>query len=864
LSARAIDHRAAPQHERYRTHRAVRALLELLAATKPLVLELDDLHWGDAGSVELVGALLRRPPAAPVLMALAMRPRQVPDRLAAALDRAHRDERLARVELGALSPGEARELLGEGVDSAMASAMYEESGGNPFYIEQLARVSGRGLHGVAPFEPSLGQLDVPPQVAGALAEELALLSDATRRVLEGAAVAGDPFEPELAATAAAASEAEAMSAIDELLRLDLVRNTDVPRRFRFRHPLVRRAVYQATPSGWQIGAHERCAQALRERGASPASRAHHIQRSAREGDPDAAAALSEAGEEASRLAPATAAHWFAEALRVLPANTPAAERIELLVARSRALTAAGRYTDSRAALLEALALAPDDSPALQAALARACAGVETNLGQQGQARDRLTSALQALPDQASPEAVAIMVDLTANALWRTEHGAMHELAERAVEAARNLGDAALTAAALAELALSQSLIGEPDHAASTLSEAEALVDSLADAELARHLEAAAWLPGVELYLDRYLEGEVHANRALALARATGQGEHFLLLAATLGGLLRQRGKLTDAAELLDSGIEAARLLGNTHALVWTLMGRSSAALRSGDVELALATAQESVELSENADSNFHAAEAAADLAAALLETGQAESAAELLLESAGGEELVYIGGSPRARYLEVLARCRLALGRHAEAERSAAAARAWAATVQLPMAAAWADRAAAAVELDTGDAAAAAELALLSAAAADRAGAPVEAALSRALAGTALARIGERDRATAELQRAARAFEDSGALRYRDAAEQELGKLGHRIHRRSARGRVDGTGLESLTARELQLARLVTDSKTNPQIAAELFLSQKTVETHLRNIFRKLNVTSRVELALAVERADSTARDAAH
>ena len=57
------------QHERYRAHRAVRALLERVAATRPLVLVLDDLHWADPGSVELVGALLRRPPAAPVLMA---------------------------------------------------------------------------------------------------------------------------------------------------------------------------------------------------------------------------------------------------------------------------------------------------------------------------------------------------------------------------------------------------------------------------------------------------------------------------------------------------------------------------------------------------------------------------------------------------------------------------------------------------------------------------------------------------------------------------------------------------------------------------------------------------------------------------
>jgi DNA-binding NarL/FixJ family response regulator len=173
------------------------------------------------------------------------------------------------------------------------------------------------------------------------------------------------------------------------------------------------------------------------------------------------------------------------------------------------------------------------------------------------------------------------------------------------------------------------------------------------------------------------------------------------------------------------------------------------------------------------------------------------------------------------------------------------------------MAVTWADRAAAAVELDAGDPARAADHALTSAAAADEAGAPVEAALSRTLAGRALAQTGERDRAATALQQAARVFERCGALRYRDEAERELRRLGHRIYRRTRPGDAESTGLESLTGRELQLARLVVDRKTNREIAAELFLSQKTVETHLRNIFRKVGVSSRVELARAVERAES-------
>ena len=855
LSSLATEHDLTLQHERYRTHRAVRALLERLADTRPVVLLLDDFHWADSASGELLGGLLRRPPAAGVLMAVAFRPRQLPERLSAALERAQRAGGLRRIELGGLTHAEARELLGEKVDAADATALYDESGGNPFYLEQLARSRDReGERFVS--DISLTGIGVPSAVAASLSEELALLSDPQRRVLEGAAAAGDPFEPELAAAAAGTTEASALDAIDEFLRLDLVRNTDVPRRFRFRHPLVRRAVYEATAGGWRLGAHERCAEALAARGATAAARAHHIERSAREGDLAAVTVLKEAGEASVRLAPGSAARWFEEALRLLPQTAPEEERVELLVALSGALTAAGRFAESHHALLEALAVAPANSRALRARLARRCAGVESLLGRHEQAGARLVRALEELPDRGSAEAVALMTELCVNLVWRARYGEMHEWAERAVEAARRLEDASLAATALAVYALAETMIGAPDRAESARAEAAVLVDSLSDEELAHNLEAAARLSGVELYLDRYAEGDAHATRAMAVARATGQGELFLVLTQTLGGLWRMRGKLAESAELLDGGIEAARLLGNIHALVWSLSSRSTGALYMGDVELAMATAQEAVGLSEGLDEGFHSAEAAVDLAAALFEKGQPDPAVELLLESAGGEELVLISGSPRARCLELLARCWLALDRLPEAKRAAASAEAWASSVQLPLAGAWADRAAARVYLYAGDAPRAAERALASVAAAEGVGVPVEAARSRTVAGRALAEAGDGERAAAELQRAAEAFETCGALRWRDEAERELRKLGRRIHRRTRPGQADASGIESLTERELEVARLVVDRRTNPQIAAELFLSQKTVETHLRNIFRKLSVSSRVDLARVVERVE--------
>ena len=92
--------------------------------------------------------------------------------------------------------------------------------------------------------------------------------------------------------------------------------------------------------------------------------------------------------------------------------------------------------------------------------------------------------------------------------------------------------------------------------------------------------------------------------------------------------------------------------------------------------------------------------------------------------------------------------------------------------------------------------------------------------------------------------------------RSREAAERELRQLGQHIHRRSQPAQAKGDGIASLTKRELQIARLIVDRRTNREIADELFVSARTVETHVRNIFRKLDADSRVEVARIVKRAD--------
>jgi DNA-binding NarL/FixJ family response regulator len=836
-------------HDRHRTHQAFRELLRVLAAEIPVVLALDDVHWADSGSAELLGALLRRPPAAPVLLVLALRPRQVSEPLAAALARAQRSTGFERARLAALTPQEAEQLLG---DAAAAQRLYAASGGNPFYLHQLARASGEP-------EPAAGDAaradKLPAPVAAALAGELSLLRPGVRRVLEGASVAGDPFEPELAAAAADVPEDEVVAALDELERADLVRPTDVPRRFRFRHPLVRRAVYDAAPGGWRLGAHERCAEALAARGMPATERAHHVERSARIGDRAAVAVLTEAAHAMSAQAPASAARTLAAALRLVPAGAPAAERVALLLPLAVAHLATGGFRDGLAAITEALDLVED--PAVRVRLIGRSARVEHVLGEHEAARRHLTEALAALTEPASQDGALLMIELAFDGLFSGDYAVMHAWARKAVEAARPLGDPALLASATGTLATAAAMAGATAEALARLDEAAALLDGLRDDQLGLYVDAAASVASAELNLDRVVQANAHAERTLRVARASGQGHVFPLLFPIIGTARMLRGDLRGAAELLDEAVEVSRLAGNGEGLAWNLWARALAAMAGGDVDTALATGEESVSLLAAAPrGTFAVAMAGAALADARLAAGDPAGADALLVEKAAGETLPGVPGTWRVHALGLRARCLLALGRPGDAEAAVAAARAAADRLDLPLGHARAGLAAAELALAAGEGGHAAALALAAAGRAEAAGSALDAAGARLLAGRALAAAGRTEEAADLLEQVATTFAECGALPRRDEAERELGRLGRRAHRRTRAGRLDGTGIETLTARELEVARLVVDRRTNPEIAAALFLSPKTVETHVRHLFQKLGVSSRVEVARAIERAD--------
>ena len=244
-----------------RLHRAhaAGALLEQLSSGRGLLLMLDDLHWADPETAELIDHLIRHPPSCPVVLATAYRPHQIPGRPAAVLSRALTTGTALEVRLGPLTQAETQALLGDRVAPTVARWLHAAAEGNPLYLISLARA------GVTAW-PSLEQL--PADVRAALGAEVEVLPADVRTVLEAAAVLGAAFDPEPLPVVAGRPAAAVWAAVDELVGADLLRVDAESGRLRFRHPLVQQVVYQGTPPGRRRMAHLCAVRALTEQSAS--------------------------------------------------------------------------------------------------------------------------------------------------------------------------------------------------------------------------------------------------------------------------------------------------------------------------------------------------------------------------------------------------------------------------------------------------------------------------------------------------------------------------------------------------------------------------------------------------------------------
>jgi ATP/maltotriose-dependent transcriptional regulator MalT len=815
--------------DRHGVHAALRGALAELAATDPLVLCLDDVHWADPASLDALAALVRRPPAGPILLALASREGQVPAPLAAALG----TERATRMMLRPLTQAEAIELVGE-----TASDIYARAGGNPFYLEQLARAREAAIDG-----------PVPTTVAAALAAELTRLTDDARRLLDAAAIAGDPFEAGLAAAVAELSDAAALAALDELLVLALVRPTGTPRRFAFRHPVVRHAVYAGSPGGWRLGAHARAAAALQRSGAGPVERAHHVEQAAGPGDEEAIDLLAEAAAALRSPAPAAAARFHAAALRLLPDAAGHRDRRALvggLLADAQA--AAGDPFGARETLLEALRTAPAGRCL---ALTVALANSEWWLGRTDDARRRLQVALGDLPAEPSADRIRLRLALGLVALSACELADVQAQVSDARDDARAIGDPVFEAAALALGALVRVTAADGPEGAAALEESSAALERLTNEQLATRLPAL-WMHGRAHHaLGRFDAALADFERGLAMAADTGRQSIQLDLILESAPTLVELGRLADAVDAAEQGLERARLSGIPRVVVWAHSALASARLVAGDVAAALRHAGEAAELAT--PGGFHAAcQPGWCLGAALTAAGNADRAVATLVDAFGGAALEAVLPAQRPAAAADLVEAQLVCGDLDGAAATLAHGEAAAARAGTPWAAAVTGVAATAVLIARDDAAQAAATAASAHEAAG--GAPLLAARLWLLEGRALAAAGRREAAIEALSAAESELDSVGALRRRDEAVRELRKLGRRVLR-PAREAAAGA-FAPLTARELEIAELVAAGRTNREVAEQLVVSTRTIEAHLRNIYGKLDVRSRVELAREVQRIE--------
>ena len=539
-------------------------------------------------------------------------------------------------------------------------------------------------------------------------------------------------------------------------------------------------------------------------------------------------------------------------LRLLPSEDRS-RQIDVRVALASAQRSLGELEQCRSTLLDAVELVPDASTGRRIELTALCAAVEHWLGRHDDAHRRLTRAWEDLPDRDSEGAAVVQVELAVDGMYELDFEQTLAMGHGALEIARRLGDGALIAAAASALALGEAASGASADARGHCEQALEQIDRLSDAALAPRLEALYYLGWAENYLERYDDAIAHARRGIAIARATDQGRLLVPMMLVQGYPFEMQGRMADAIAMCETAVEIARMAANPHYLFWALFELGWARYYAGHLDAATAACEESLRVGGRLTGGTMPSAGGGPgwaLAVCRFEAGNPSAMLETMRDL-GDDDLGWAIPVEVCFNWEILALAEIALGRLDTAAAYAARAEADAARLDLHLPAAVAARTRAAVLLATGDAPAAARLAETSIAGALAAGAWLQAAFSRGLRGRALAAAGERNTAIVELREAERELDASTSVRPRDEVRRELRRLGARSE---PRGPAAGeSGLASLTKRELEIARLVTDRLMSDQIAGALFLSEKTVESQCQYL-HEARVSSRVDAARAVER----------
>lgn len=794
------------QVDNYRVRRAIRALLQNLAKPAGLVLVLEDLHWADDPTINLVTHLLRHPPAAPVLLVLSYRPAQVPAKVTAVLAASD----VETIELMPLSVGDFAELLGPETSRARVEDLHRDSGGNPFYLKLLTQEGANDLY-----------------------DEIIALPPVTRHVARAASVAGVEFEPGLvSAITAGVSTRDALQALDDLQARDLIRVDTDERRLRFRHRLVREAAYQDGDDEWRADAHHCVAAELAKRDAPAIVRAPHIALSAKQGDVDAVQTLLRAASALMPEDPGTAAGWLRAALALVPARLPGL-RLQALTAAGRALAITGELPESRDLLREAMAHIPPDDVDTRVAVAVQYATVTRLLGFYADARATLHHELATLPP--NTDTTRLKLELLLVNVVGGQLDSDTDLTDEVLAAARRSKDRLLEACGHAVTAWARYFVGDLDRAAASCDTAKTLLDGLPDGEIADWVEPMLWLSQAERYLDRFDDALRHADRGVALAKATGRNYVLTSLLSHRAILLRLLGRLAEATQSAQDGVDVAERINSQARRGVALQVWSRIRLIAGDPADAVRLATLAMDTAGE-DPDFWQRNLRKSLLLATTELDRVDRTAEVL-DVLGGPDLTRMQPADRPLHYAELVTADLTCGNIDRAAEWASLAERYADS-RLPTRTGIAHLAWAQVLFARGDYAAAWARARSAVADFERRGAWFDAGRAHLVWGLATAAHGNSAVAIIHLEQARILFTASDAPNLAARATRELRQLGRRA-----------AGSDTLTARELEIADLVASGATNRQIAAKLVISERTVGTHLSRIYAKLGVSSRAALA---------------
>ena len=823
---------------RFRAVDAFADLAEELALAGPLVIGVDDLQWADPSSLLTVAALSRRLAYLPVALIGCLRPSpRIPelDRLAGLLldagGRILAVRGLTERAVAELVANVVAAVPGPGLLAGISGAA-----GNPLFVtELLGALAQEGAIKAAGGRAEVAEVTLPPTLRLTILRRLSFLPEDTLQALRAASILGSSFTvTELSVTMARPALELSVVLAEGITGRVLEEHGAV---IRFRHDLIRDALYEDLPLSVRRGLHREAGRRLAQTGAPALQVAEQLARGAGQGDAEAIGWLTRAAREAAARSPDVAASLLERAAGLMAPADPGRDR--LLAERASSLMVSGRNADALAACRSLLDrdLDPQVDGPVRICLGRA-------LLAQGQVRDALQELEQAGSSPALPGAERAAARAWA-AFARMSLGDLDGAAasaEQARSAAAAAADHLTVSVAMTTLARVSESRGHLRDALQITDEAMHLADE-SPGRLGHRYPIRATRGHILIELDRPEEARSALGAGMRISEEIGVRWPLLLYQGFLALERFITGEWDDAIAELEASFELADEIQTVVARAHGILSLIS--LHRND----LSRAEEA------------AGAAARDLARwgpGYLTTWAAWPRA--LIQEAGGEigqALATMTGAwdTCARlglaldYPAVgadLVRLALAAGDIGRARDASAAVTEVAARNEVPWMTGAALRCRGLIEDD-------AEVLQAAAVACAGGSRPLGLALACEDAGAAFARQGRLDRARPLLDQALGIYEQLGAARDLARAEATLREAGIRRGRRGTRGRPQ-TGWASLTPAEHAVAGLVAEGLTNPQIGERLYISHRTVQTHLGHMFAKLDIATRAQLAADVTR----------